>query len=145
MFYQQALILRLLLFFGRDVASSLTQQTRESIKNISKDSLALISQSLDTYQVDLHFAMASPIIILPLVKNNDPTSPIWVFQLGNLNIDTIDSSPKAIEYLELKAGITAINVEVPHSLLIFVVPSQIPGVREREKRQHFLCASRFLG
>lgn len=99
------------MFLGRDVASKLTLKTRQSLGNIGKDSLTTLKYSLEKYCFDISVSIASPIIVLPLLKNNDPLSPVWVVRLGDLRVVSLDSADQ--KYLNLNAALTTINIEVP--------------------------------
>ncbi len=106
------LIRKLLQFMGKDVTSTLTQRAKLSLANISKNSLNILTHSLETRRLEVLVNIASPVIVLPLLKNNDPASPVWVFRLGNLIMATKDSGSDDKEYVTVEAALTGITLEV---------------------------------
>ena len=74
----------------------------------------------------------SPIVIIPILKNNDPTSPIWVFNLGDMHIDSNDDSNRDSKYIYFNLALSSINVEVCILFDIFsithVILSMLKGI-----------------
>jgi hypothetical protein len=107
-------ILKLVQFLGQDVAFNLRMSTSRSLMFIGKGSLSTIKYSLDKYSFDIHADIASPILVLPILKNNDPASPIWVLKLGDLLVQSTETTNS--QSINLTADLTKINIEV--SLLV---------------------------
>jgi hypothetical protein len=58
-----------------DAVADIRDSTGQSLHSVVKDR----SNKINIY-------IKSPQIIVPLRRNNDPTSPIWYFHLGDLHI-----------------------------------------------------------
>ena len=65
--------------------------------------------SLEHYHLELNANISAPMLIVPLMKNNDPNSPIWVFKLGNLNVI---SKPESKIFQKFNVDISSICFEV---------------------------------
>jgi len=103
--------LRLIQFLGKDLANSLRMSTVRQMSSISKERLTSLKYSLDKYAFDINVNVASPILILPILKNNDPMSPIWVIKLGDLAILS-DKENKDQQETKLIVNVSKINIEV---------------------------------
>ena len=106
-------------FLGQDVASTLRMSTKRSIIHIGKDSLTNLRYSLDKYSFDINAEIATPIIILPILKNNDSSSPVWVLRLGDLLVKSTESANS--QTVNLTADLTKTNVEVFSFLLCSII------------------------
>ena len=106
------MLLRLLMFLGKDVASNISQQAFTSLANINKDTLIKIQYDLEKYHFDFNYSIGGPIIIVPVKKTNFQSSPIWIFNLGDLKIKTEEANKENEQYLRLSMFLTKVNVEV---------------------------------
>lgn len=101
---------KLVQFLGQEVALSLRMSTSRSIAIIGKDSLSSLRYSLDKYSFDVHVDIAAPILVLPILKNNDPQSPLWALKLGDLLVKSAGSGSG--QAVNLAVELTKINIEV---------------------------------
>ena len=97
-------------FLGQHVAFNLRMSTSRSLVYIGKGSFSTIKYSLDKYSFDIHADIASPILVLPILKNNDPNSPVWILRLGDLLVQSTETTHS--QSINLTADLTKINIEV---------------------------------
>ncbi len=106
------MIYRLLRFVGQYITSSLIRRTNVSVSNIQQDSVEIFRYSLTRYHFDVAAHVESPVIVIPLLKNNDPATPIWVFSLGNLKVVSNDEANRDSKYIYIDSELTSTKIEV---------------------------------
>lgn len=135
--------MRLANFLGNSIASSFWFSFIEATNNSqSKPSITREANDyfLEHYHLELNANMSAPLLIVPLMKNNDPNSPIWVFKLGNLSLI---SKQENIEYQKFDVNLSSMCFEVLNLLFQSLVPFIILSVHEKYIRRRFLHFERF--
>lgn len=96
--YNPIAIYRLTEFFsvnsGEEIMKTAAWEQIEKIQNTTQETF---QQILTNYlKLKLSIEVASPVVIIPFMHNNDPSSECWVLNLGNFSVQSRD------EYLEMK-------------------------------------------
>ena len=82
-YYLPLLMSRLIMFLGEQEVRSTTINALADIKDNTQDT---IQAALEGKKSKISVSIESPILIVPIFKNNDPTSPVWRFRLGDITI-----------------------------------------------------------
>eukprot|EP00826_Nyctotherus_ovalis_P026479 TRINITY_DN20678_c0_g1_i2.p1 TRINITY_DN20678_c0_g1~~TRINITY_DN20678_c0_g1_i2.p1 ORF type:complete len:257 (-),score=51.38 TRINITY_DN20678_c0_g1_i2:163-933(-) len=99
-YYIPFLMSRVMMFLGREEVRSSTYNALSEIKDNTQDT---IQAALEGKKSKILVNIESPILIVPIMKNNDPSSPVWCFKLGDIRINSkveVWSSPVGKEYIE---------------------------------------------
>ena len=83
-YFLPLLISRLTTFMGQQESSTSSNPTREENKNPQEDHKSELEQKKSSISISVD----APTILVPIYKNNDISSPIWCFCLGDLKMET---------------------------------------------------------
>ena len=64
---------------------------------------------------DLSIHIESPVMLIPIMKNGDPETPIWVFNIGNLKVESKDEQNRDLKYVDLYCEISSTRFEYHRS------------------------------
>lgn len=110
-YYQQIVIYRLTKFLGNYIASYLVRRTKVSVSGIKQESLQMLTYSLTWHHFDLCVDIESPVVLIPIMKNGDPETPIWVFNIGNLKLVSKDEQNRDFKYLHVYLEVSSTRFE----------------------------------
>eukprot|EP01022_Parablepharisma_sp_SALTPOND_P001728 TRINITY_DN1071_c0_g1_i1.p1 TRINITY_DN1071_c0_g1~~TRINITY_DN1071_c0_g1_i1.p1 ORF type:complete len:1296 (+),score=172.27 TRINITY_DN1071_c0_g1_i1:23862-27749(+) len=82
-YYLPLLMGRMMMFLGQEEVRSTTYNALNEIKDNTQDT---IQAALEGKKSRVLVAIESPVLIVPILKNNDPSSPVWCFKLGDIKI-----------------------------------------------------------
>ncbi len=89
-YYLPLLIGRMMMFLGREEARSQTFSALSTIKSNAQDS---VQAALEGKKAHIVVSIESPVMIVPILKNNDPASPVWRIKLGDIHINSNVTKP----------------------------------------------------
>ncbi len=84
-YYLPLIMSRMMMFLGREEVRSTTYNALNEIKDNTQVS---IQAALEGKKSRISVFVESPVVLVPLLKNNDPASPVWCFRLGDMHINT---------------------------------------------------------
>ena len=84
-YYLPLLIGRTMMFLGREEARSTTLNALSEIRSNTQGS---IQAALEGKKSRISVFVESPAVIVPILKNNDPASPVWCIRLGDIHLDS---------------------------------------------------------
>jgi len=84
-YYIPFLMSRVMIFLGQEEVRSSTYNALSEIKDNTQDT---IQAALEGKKSKILIYIESPILIVPIMRNNDPASPIWCFKLGDIKINS---------------------------------------------------------
>ena len=99
-------------FLGRDVSSYTSLKASRSLSSIDLSQLSEKQDNASTLQIDIKANIKAPTLIVPIKKNNDPMSPVWVFKMGCMHIQPKEDNSMAAQYFSFEADLSSINIEV---------------------------------
>lgn len=76
------------------------------------ESFSKIQKGLSEFQVDLNINIKAPTIIVPIEKDNNPKSPIWIFSMGYLKVISKEDKSVSDKYANFIAELSSMNIEV---------------------------------
>jgi len=82
-YYLPFLISRLLSFLGKQEVRTKTYTKLNEIKTDTQDT---IQAAFVGKKYNILITVESPVVLVPILKNNDPSSPIWCFKLGDIKL-----------------------------------------------------------
>ena len=82
-YYLPLIMNRLMMFLGQRETITSTYNALNDIKDSTQDS---IQAALEGKKYKITVAIKSPVIIVPILKNNDSSSPVWRFRLGDIGL-----------------------------------------------------------
>lgn len=82
-YYLPFLISRLLSFLGKQEVRAKTYTKLNEIKGDTQDT---IQAAFEGKKYNVLVTVESPIVLIPILKNDDPSSPIWCFKLGDIEL-----------------------------------------------------------
>ena len=84
-YYLPLLMSRMMMFLGQEEVRSSTYNALNEIKDNTQVS---IQAALEGKKSRISVSVESPVVLVPILKNNDPASPVWCFRLGDMSINT---------------------------------------------------------
>eukprot|EP00826_Nyctotherus_ovalis_P026973 TRINITY_DN21026_c0_g1_i1.p1 TRINITY_DN21026_c0_g1~~TRINITY_DN21026_c0_g1_i1.p1 ORF type:complete len:169 (-),score=34.21 TRINITY_DN21026_c0_g1_i1:415-921(-) len=116
-YYLPFLISRLLSFLGGQEVRTKTYTKLNEIKSDTQDT---IQAAFEGKKYNVLVTVESPVVLVPILKNNDPSSPIWCFKLGDIKLTSkasavFDSKDEPV-YNELEASLKNISLNVSCAL-----------------------------
>lgn len=99
-------------FLGRDVSSYTSLKASNSLSSIDLDKLSENQENTSSIRIELNANIKAPTLIVPIKKNNDPMSPVWVFKMGCVRIQSKEDKTMAAQYISFETELTSINIEV---------------------------------
>jgi len=83
LYYLPLLMGRMLMFLGQNEVRSTTYYALNEFKDNTQDQ---IQAALEGKKSKILVTVESPVLLVPILKNNDPNSPVWCFKLGDITI-----------------------------------------------------------
>lgn len=114
------MIYRLIRFFSNYVTTSIIRRTNAQVNAVQNDSSEIFTYSLTQYHFNVSGFVESPVILLPIMKNGDPKSPIWVFSLGNLRVSSQDTENRDSKYIHIFSEISNTRIDFYPSYIEYI-------------------------
>ncbi len=73
----------MMMFLGQEEIRSSTYNALSEIKDNTQGT---IQAALEGKKSRVLVTVESPVLIVPILKNNDPSSPVWCFKLGDIRV-----------------------------------------------------------